>query len=121
MKQKAITQTTSLKINTSYEAESIEQKVRRMLNNKEPIKQIDGSQMIYEERKDGINPNHDIRTDKWEYAVDETTNLAKSLTARKEHKNKMAEEAKKNMDIESKSQDNKDGSSGTAESTQATK
>ena len=38
----------------SYIAESLEHKVKRILNNKEPIK--DGAPLIYTERKDGVLP-----------------------------------------------------------------
>ena len=53
---------------TSYVAETIEQKVRRIVNNKEPIK--DGSPLIYQEKKDGVQPEFDIRTDRFEIAID---------------------------------------------------
>lgn len=59
--------TTSLTVNTSYVAERLEQKIGRIMNNKEPIK--DGAPMIYTERKDGVRPELDIRTDKWEIAA----------------------------------------------------
>ena len=52
----------------TYEGESIEQKVRRVVENKEPI--TDGAPIIYTERKDGVLPQFNIRTDKWDIALD---------------------------------------------------
>lgn len=60
-------QTTSITRNESVEGETIEQKVSRALNNGEGIS--DHAQVIYTERKDGVRPEYDIRTDKWEIAV----------------------------------------------------
>lgn len=59
---------TTLRVNKAYEGETIEQKVNRIVNNKEPIK--DEAPLIYTERKDGVRPEYDIRTDRWELAVD---------------------------------------------------
>lgn len=42
-----------LKINASREGETIEEKVNRIVNNKEPIK--DGAPLVYTERKDGVS------------------------------------------------------------------
>ena len=44
-----------------YEAESIEEKVRRILDENEPI--TDGAPIIYTELKDGVRPEYNIRTD----------------------------------------------------------
>lgn len=51
-----------------FEGETIETKVDRVVNNKEPIK--DGAPIIYEENRDGVNPSHDIRTDRFEVAIE---------------------------------------------------
>lgn len=45
------------------EGESIEEKTRRITQNKEPI--TDGAPIIHTEKKDGVIPAFDIRTDKW--------------------------------------------------------
>ena len=50
----------------SFEGESIEQKVAKLIENNEPI--TDGAPIIYTEKKDGVLPQYDIRTDKWEIA-----------------------------------------------------
>lgn len=56
------------KIEENYQGESIEEKVRRIVEEKEPIK--DGAPIIYTELKDGVRPEFDIRTDKWMIAMD---------------------------------------------------
>ena len=50
------------------EGEFIEEKVARVVENKEPIE--DGAPIIYTERKDGVIPAYNIRTDKWDIAMD---------------------------------------------------
>lgn len=66
------------------------------MNNKEPIK--DGAPLIYTDRKDGVQPAYDPRTDKWEIAADATTKIAKSFTARREERHKKPEK-KENVDV----------------------
>lgn len=83
--QSGLTQT-QLSINTSTEGESIEQKIFRIVNNKEPIK--DGAPLIYQERKEGIRPSTNIRTDRFEIAVEAADKVAKSYKARREEKAK---------------------------------
>ena len=50
------------------EGEYLEEKVRRITENGEPIG--DGAPIVYTERKDGVNPAYNIRTDRWEIAQD---------------------------------------------------
>lgn len=50
-----------------YEGESIEEKVRRIVENKEPIK--DGAPLIYTEKKNGVIPAYDVRTDRFDLAI----------------------------------------------------
>lgn len=49
-----------------YEGESIEEKVARITETNEPIS--DGAPIIYTEKKDGVRPEYDIRTDRWDLA-----------------------------------------------------
>ena len=63
----------------SYIGETIECKVRRILNNKEPI--TDGAPVIYTDRKDGVLPAYNIRTDRFELAVDAMDYVSKSKLA----------------------------------------
>ena len=50
----------------TYEGETIEEKVARVVENNEPI--TDGAPLVYTEKKDGVLPQYNIRTDKWEIA-----------------------------------------------------
>ena len=69
---------------TNYEyqkGETIENKVRRITENNEPI--TDGAPIIYTNRDDGVLPAYNIRTDRWEIAqaamdAVNQANLAKS-------------------------------------------
>ena len=51
-----------------FEGEQIEEKVRRIVNNNEPI--ADGAPIIFTEKKDGVRPEYDVRTDRWDIALD---------------------------------------------------
>lgn len=81
-KQTAI-KPTSLKVNSSKQGESIEDKIKRILNNKEPI--TDGAPIVYTERKDGVQPQYDIRTDRFEIAVDAMDKVTKTDLAKREN------------------------------------
>lgn len=71
-----------IKTNYEYqEGEGIENKVRRITENNEPI--TDGAPIIYTNRDDGVLPAYNIRTDRWEIAQQameavNQANLAKS-------------------------------------------
>ena len=86
---------TSLQVNNSYIGERLEQKIERIIQNKEPIK--DGAPLIYTDRKDGVQPDYDIRTDRFEVAVDAMDKVAKTKLAQREerHKAKVVELPKK--------------------------
>lgn len=75
---------TTIKTNGAKTGEYIEQKVRRILNNKEPIK--DGAPRLFTERKDGVLPQYDIRHDKWESAVEATSAIQQSHIDKREER-----------------------------------
>ena len=53
---------------TKYEeGENILTKVRRILDENEPL--TDGAPIIYTPKEDGVRPEFDIRTDKWQIAI----------------------------------------------------
>ena len=53
---------------TKYEeGENILTKVRRILDENEPL--TDGAPLIYTPKEDGVKPEFDIRTDKWQVAI----------------------------------------------------
>jgi len=73
---------TSLKINQSTEGETIEQKVERIVNDKDPI--TDGAPPIYQERKDGVQAGYNIRTDRFEVALDAMDSVNRTHRAKRE-------------------------------------
>lgn len=53
---------------TKYEeGENILTKIRRILDENEPL--TDGAPLIYTPKEDGVRPEFDIRTDKWQIAI----------------------------------------------------
>ena len=66
--------------------------------NNEPI--TDGAPIIYTEKKDGVLPQYDIRTDKWDIAqtamdLANASKVAKSKGMKKPEEQKKPEEPKK--------------------------
>lgn len=98
----------SISVNNSYEGEMLEKKICRMKNNKEPF--TAEVALIHTERNDGVKPEHDIRTDRFEIAIDATSYIEKSHRAKREaiHKPKGDDDPKP------------PGSDGGPEPTQAT-
>lgn len=75
---------TSIAVNNSYEGERIEQKIARIVNNKEPI--TDGAPLIYTERKNGVQPEYNIKTDRFEIAIDAMDKVQKTYIAQREQR-----------------------------------
>lgn len=63
-----------------YEGESIETKCARILQNKEPI--TDTAPIIYTAKEDGVLPAYNIRTDRFDIAMDAYDKITRS-TAKK--------------------------------------
>lgn len=99
-------------INQSTEGETIEQKVDRIVNNKEPIK--DGAPIIYTPRKEGVRASTNIRTDRFEVALEATDKIAKSYKARRENRMKDADKSGKPEPIQGKTA--QDGTTETSKS-----
>lgn len=96
---------TDIELNESVEGESIEVKVQRIVENNEPIS--DGAPIIFTDRRDGVLPAYDIRTDRFELAIEGMDYVAKSNLARRaDYFAKMEKEEAENV--------------GTAEPIQAT-
>lgn len=81
----------------SSEGESIEKKVAKLIENNEPI--TDGAPIIYTEKKDGVLPQYDIRTDKWDIAqsamdLANASKIAKSKGLKKPEEPKATEKPK---------------------------
>lgn len=99
------------------EGETIEQKVERLVENKEPIK--DGAPEIFTDRKEGVLSAYNIRSDRWEIACDAMDKVEGSHRAKRE--NKGAEmSVVKDEEIEAKKTENtaEKGGDGKPESTQ---
>lgn len=101
-------QTSTIDCNQATEGETIEQKVERMTQNKEPIGDKEG-QLIYTDRKDGVNPDHDIRTDRFEYAIDAMDIASKSNKAKRD---KYIKERDTKEEIETPKTNEKSGENG---------
>lgn len=101
---------TTLHSSNTTEGETIEAKVRRVLNNKEPIK--DGAPIVHTERKDGVLPQYDIRTDRFEVAIDAVDKRTANHLAARDERLKSAEEQSNNT--------TKPGEPGTKDTTQPT-
>lgn len=84
MIKNAVKNSNGLKINNSLEGETLETKIERIVNNNEPIK--DGAPILYTERKEGIRPSTNIRTDRFEVAIEAADKVAASYKARRENK-----------------------------------
>ena len=78
---RTINSITSIDVNDSVEGESIEMKVMRITQNNEPI--TDGAPTIYTERKDGVLPDYNIRTDRFDVAIDAMDFVNKSKRAQR--------------------------------------
>lgn len=81
IKQKIIYKT-SLKVNKSVKGETIEEKVERIINNQEGID--DTVEIIYTDRRDGVKPEYNIRTDRWDLAIEASDIASKINLAKRE-------------------------------------
>lgn len=64
-----------------YEGETIEKKVARITLTKEPI--TDSAPIIYTEKKDGVLPAYNIRTDRFDLAIDAFDKIERERIAKK--------------------------------------
>lgn len=90
------------------DGETLEDKIDRMVNNKEPMNK-EGAPIIYTERKEGVKAGYNIRTDRWDVAIDGMDKVHKSAIARREESQKARAKAAEN-----------EGNDGKPESTQGT-
>lgn len=74
----------SITTHNTTEGETIEMRMRRILNNKEPI--TDGAPIVYMERKEGINPGYNVRTDRFEIALDGMDKVTKNKALKREER-----------------------------------
>ena len=83
MKKLVINNRTSINKNDSLQGETIEMKIERIVENKEPI--TDGAPIIYTERKQGVLPEYDIRTDRFDLAIGAMDYISKSQIAKRDN------------------------------------
>ena len=79
---------TLFKINDSYEGVTIEQKIEKIMNAKEPIDET--APIIYTERKKGVQAEYNIRTDRFEVALEAMDKVSASYQAKREQRIKEA-------------------------------
>lgn len=89
---------TKLNINKSVEGETIEQKCERIESNKEPI--TDGAPIIYTERGSGVAPEYNIRTDRFEIALEAMDTVSRAETAKRKSYTEKKEESPKDEPIQ---------------------
>lgn len=93
MKRVELKNNSSLRVNKSYQGESLEDKLERIIQQKEPIK--DGAPLVFTERKMGVLPEYNIRTDRFVIAIDAMNAVQKSTIAKREAAMKANEESAK--------------------------
>lgn len=99
MKRKILTIKPTTGFIPVYDGESIETKIERVVQNKEPIE--DGAEIIYTEKKLGVQPQYNIRTDKWEIAQEamdlaHANRIAKSNGTLEQWKQEQQQQQEKN-------------------------
>lgn len=87
--------------NLTYEAEPREVKLRKIISGEASNMEDGVFPTIYTEKKDGVQPEFDIRTDRFEVAIDAIDKINQS-TASQIAKNKGETEAVKNSGTEAK-------------------
>ena len=92
MKKDIIKERKSIKVGfpvEAYEGESIENKCARIVENNEPIS--DGAPLTYTKRSDGVRPEYNVRTDKWDIAIETMDKVSQAK------KNKIKENMNKGL------------------------
>lgn len=87
--------------NLTYQADPREVKLRRIINGESNDMEDGVFPTIYTEKKDGVQPEFDIRTDRFEIAIDAIDKINQS-TANQIAKNKGETEAAKDFGPEEK-------------------
>lgn len=82
MKTAIVKSKSQLKSVEVYEGETIETKVSRIINEKAPIE--DGAPIIFTDRAANVMPAYNIRTDRWDIAVDAMDKVNRAKIAKRE-------------------------------------
>ena len=83
---------TIIKRNVSTEGLSIETKIANSIRDREPI--VADTPLIYTDRKDGVDPAYNVRTDRFDIAIEACDKHAKSRIAKRGELMKIDEELK---------------------------
>lgn len=92
--------------NLAYQAEPREVKLRKIISGESSSMEDGVFPTIYTEKKDGVLPEYDIRTDRFEVAIDAIDKINQSI-AGQIAKNKGETEAVKNFGAEEKTEPEK--------------
>lgn len=92
--------------NLTYQAEPREVKLRKIINGESNNMEDGVFPTIYTEKKDGVQPEFDIRTDRFEVAIDAMDKINQSI-ANQIAKNKGETEAAKDFGTEAKTDSEK--------------
>lgn len=97
---------TKLNISNTTPAEPIEVKIEKLMHAKEPLTDA-ATPLIFTPRSEGIRASTNIRTDRWEVAIEATDKIQKSYMARREERaaKTKAELEKAKAEIEAKKAD----------------
>lgn len=96
MKTLAIKNKTTLMVNESLEGETLEEKIMRIVENNEPI--TDGAPIVYTDRRDGVLPAYNIRTDRWDVAIDAMDKISATKIAKRDEYLKTKEKTDTNVE-----------------------
>jgi len=88
----------------------------RLMQNKEPIK--DGAPVLYTDKKDGVNPAYNIRTDRFEIATEAMDVVHRSKEAKRDEIVKPKKETKETKEAKIVEISEAESTPGTAENTQ---
>lgn len=83
--RKAIYQQIEMKgYNDQYPCKSIEEEISQATTSNQPIENV--APLIYTERSEGVLPEYDIRTDRWELAQKAMDKVAGSYRAKRQER-----------------------------------
>lgn len=78
--RKPVFNSTKISVNNSITDEPLEVKIFKIVNSKEPISSE--AELTYTDKNDGVRPEFNVRTDKFDLAIDAMDKVAKSEIAK---------------------------------------
>lgn len=89
---------TSIRKNDAIEAQRLEDKIADLVNGNGSIEET--APLIYTEKKDGVSPSYNIRTDRFEVALDAKDAIQRMSRAKREEKPGSEESKKSSTEVE---------------------